>query len=53
MSNWRKSSHSGQEDCIEIALGSVVGVRDTKDRAGGVLTVSSGSWSVFLLEVQK
>jgi hypothetical protein len=51
---WRKSSYSGdQTNCIEIALGSVVGVRDTKDRAGGVLTVSSGSWSVFLLEVQK
>ena len=53
MSNWRKSSHSGQEDCVEISLGAVVGVRDTKDRAGGELTVSAGSWSVFVTEVQK
>jgi hypothetical protein len=54
MGVWRKSSYSGdQTNCVEIALGSVVGVRDTKDRAGGVLTVPAGSWSVFLRQVQK
>jgi hypothetical protein len=51
---WRKSSYSGdQTNCVEVALGSVVGVRDTKDRAAGVLTMSSGSWSVFVAEVRK
>jgi hypothetical protein len=51
---WCKSSYSGdQTNCVEVATGPVVGVRDTKDRAGGMLTVSSSSWSVFLLEVQK
>lgn len=54
MGVWRKSSYSGdQTNCVEVALGSVVGVRDTKDRAAGALTLAAGSWSVFLAEVRK
>ncbi|MGJ7909129.1 DUF397 domain-containing protein [Actinopolyspora sp. H202] len=48
---WRKSSRSHQKtNCVEVALSSrAVGIRDTKDRAGGTLTVTPqpgpGSWS--------
>jgi hypothetical protein len=36
---WRKSSFSGHaNNCVEVAaVGDLVGVRDTADRAGGVL----------------
>jgi hypothetical protein len=46
---WRKSSYSGHEDnCVEVALGAVVGVRDTKARAAGQLSVSSAAWQSVL-----
>jgi hypothetical protein len=42
---WFKSSRSKDvQDCVEVALGENVGVRDTKDRLGGQLSVSAGSW---------
>ena len=47
---WIKSSYSGGQggDCIEVAgSGSRVLVRDTKDRAGPVLTLSAASWHRF------
>lgn len=43
---WRKSSRSGTEaECVEVAFvpGSV-GVRDTKNRTGGVLLFPHQSW---------
>ena len=49
-SNWRKSSRSAQQtDCVEI--GCVPGgaaVRDTKDRAAGYFTATTGQWSAFV-----
>jgi hypothetical protein len=46
---WRKSSYSGPNDnCVEVALGSVVGVRDTKVRQAGQLTVSTPAWRSVL-----
>jgi len=46
---WRKSTYSGHEDnCVEVALGPVVGVRDTKARGAGQLTVSSAAWQSVL-----
>ena len=46
---WRKSTYSGQEaDCVEVSLAQVVRIRDTKDRAGGMLEISTRSWDAFL-----
>ncbi|MEV6896985.1 DUF397 domain-containing protein [Amycolatopsis sp. NPDC051372] len=48
---WNKSSHSStQANCVEvIATPSVeIGVRDTKDRGAGHLTVSAEAWTAFL-----
>ncbi|WP_410672682.1 DUF397 domain-containing protein [Amycolatopsis sp. cmx-4-68] len=46
---WRKSSYSGHEDnCVEVALGRVVGVRDTKARAAGQLSVPARAWRSVL-----
>jgi hypothetical protein len=43
--NWRTSSYSGQgQDCVEVRLGPDVGVRDTKNRAGGELDVAPAAW---------
>jgi hypothetical protein len=48
---WTKSSHSNGNGgaCVEIAATpEVVGVRDTKDRAGGTLTFTPKTWTTFL-----
>ncbi|MFD6755347.1 DUF397 domain-containing protein [Micromonospora gifhornensis] len=48
---WRKSSRSGnQGNCVEVAdalPGGGVGVRDSKDPNGPVLTFSPTSWTTF------
>lgn len=47
---WRKSSHSvgGESQCIEVARdATIVGVRDTKNRAAGYFTVSRTAWLAF------
>ncbi|GGN68964.1 hypothetical protein GCM10010112_33960 [Actinoplanes lobatus] len=52
---WRKSSRSGSEgNCVEVAdnLVGVVGVRDSKDRDGGMLVFSQVAWSAFLDDVK-
>jgi hypothetical protein len=46
---WRKSRHSGDDtNCVEVAVSETVGVRDTKDRPAGQLTVSRQAWSAVL-----
>ncbi|MEV7265108.1 DUF397 domain-containing protein [Micromonospora aurantiaca] len=47
---WRKSSRSGQSECVEVAdnLAGVVGVRDSKDPAGPVLTFTPDAWRAFV-----
>lgn len=47
---WRKSSRSnGAQNCVEVALEpEVVGVRDSKDRSGAVLTFSRQQWMQFV-----
>jgi hypothetical protein len=48
---WFKSSYSGAEggDCVEVAAGTAaVHVRDSKDVAGPVVTVSRTAWAGFV-----
>ncbi|MGK5445267.1 DUF397 domain-containing protein [Micromonospora sp. URMC 105] len=48
---WRKSTRSdnGGSTCVEVAtnLLHVVGVRDSKDRRGPVLTFAPEAWTAF------
>ena len=46
---WRKSSYSGNNGCVEVAVvGDRVAVRDTKDRDGPVLLFDEQEWVAFL-----
>jgi hypothetical protein len=48
--NWRKSSHSTGNggECLEVASADGVLIRDTTDRAGLALSVTTGAWTAFL-----
>jgi hypothetical protein len=50
--NWRKSPRSGGGDhCVEVAsspAARLVGVRDSKDRTGPVLTFTAAAWGAFI-----
>ncbi|WP_431921201.1 DUF397 domain-containing protein [Micromonospora wenchangensis] len=50
---WRKSTRSdnGGATCVEVAtnLPLVVGVRDSKDRGGPVLTFAPAAWTGFVV----
>lgn len=53
--NWRKSSYSGTNGggCVEVALTTRHAyVRDTKDRAGGTISVSREDWASFVERVK-
>jgi len=47
---WQTSSYSGGNgDCVEVAVApDTVLVRDSKDRDGPVLSVSTAAWHAFL-----
>lgn len=47
---WQTSSYStGGQNCVEVTdTASVIGIRDTKNRAHGALTVSRATWSTFV-----
>ena len=50
MDGWRKSTYSDANggQCVEAASGhGSVLVRDTTDRAGGTLTLSTEAWQTF------
>lgn len=52
---WRKSSYSGTNGggCVEVALTARhAHVRDTKDRAGGTISVSLEHWASFVERVK-
>jgi hypothetical protein len=46
---WRKSTFSGLNGCVEIAvLDGQIGVRDSKDRNGPILLFTHTEWNSFL-----
>ncbi|MET7970515.1 DUF397 domain-containing protein [Micromonospora sp. NPDC005305] len=52
---WRKSTRSNNGgDCVEVAdnLPGIVGLRDSKDPAGPVLTVEPKDWAAFIQAVK-
>ncbi|MCD0453357.1 DUF397 domain-containing protein [Actinocorallia sp. API 0066] len=50
--NFRKSSHSQERQCVEVADGgSTVVVRDSKDTAGPTLAFSRSAWSTFAKKI--
>lgn len=50
---WRTSTYSEKVDCVEVAnVGSGALVRDTKHRAGGMVSASAPAWSGFLAAVK-
>jgi Domain of unknown function (DUF397) len=51
--SWRKSSHSGNNGCVEVAfVQGRVAVRDSKDRTGPVLVFDRHEWDAFLRGVR-
>jgi hypothetical protein len=54
MLNWRKSSASGGEGaCVEVAhLGSLVLVRDSRDRPGSILALTGAQWLGLLRRIR-
>ena len=50
---WRKSSYSGANGCVEVALSDAkVAVRDSKDRQGSVLVFTPAEWDAFVAGVR-
>lgn len=48
---WFKSSLSGPltDNCVEVAFaGDLIGVRDSKNREGGVLVFTKTEWKAFV-----
>jgi len=53
--DWRKSSYSSNNggECVECGTGAdAVLVRDTTDRDGATLAVSSAAWTRFLASIR-
>jgi hypothetical protein len=48
--DWRKSSYSGANggQCVEVASGDGVIVRDTANRDGVTLEFPAGAWATFV-----
>jgi hypothetical protein len=50
---WRKSSKSGDSNCVEVAAtAAAVRVRDSKNPAGGILQFTPSAWSSFIQAIQ-
>jgi hypothetical protein len=50
---WRKSSRSGANGCVEVALDPAeVAVRDSKHQEGPVLRFNANEWEAFLAGVR-
>ena len=55
ITGWRTSTRTqGQGQCVEVGFGTErVGVRDTKNRAAGHLTVEPQRWQEFVSGVKR
>jgi hypothetical protein len=55
MDNWRTSSYSSGDggQCVEVASGDQIMVRDTTDRLGPMLTFTAGAWRAFMASVRQ
>ena len=55
MDNWRTSSYSSGDggQCVEVASGEEIMVRDTTDRWGPMLTFTAGAWRAFVVSVRQ
>jgi hypothetical protein len=49
---WVKSTFSASGNCVEVAAGDRVMVRDTRDVNGPVLTFSAAGWRDFTGQVK-
>ncbi len=49
---WVKSTFSGVGDCVEVARGATIAVRDSKDPEGPVLEFTPAEWRAFLAGVR-
>jgi hypothetical protein len=49
---WIKSSYSSTGNCLEVATGDQVLVRDTQDRSGSVLEFSPSAWIRFTTKIK-
>jgi hypothetical protein len=52
---WRKSTYSADNggNCVEVGgAGPAIAVRDTKDRAGAVLTFGADAWQRFAATIK-
>jgi hypothetical protein len=46
---WRKSTYSSNGgECVEVASGEGVMIRDTTDRDGVTIVVKAGAWERFI-----
>ncbi|MDA3629682.1 DUF397 domain-containing protein [Saccharopolyspora oryzae] len=54
ITDWRTSTRTqGQGQCVEVGFGAdCVGVRDTKNRSGGQITVAQQRWLEFVSGVK-
>lgn len=51
--SWRKATHSGQGNCVEVApSGDLIAVRDSKNTGGPVLLYSRTAWARFILDLK-
>lgn len=55
MDNWRTSSYSSGDggQCVEVALGDEIVVRDTTDSRGPMLTFTPDAWRAFIASVRQ
>lgn len=53
---WRTSSYTNynNNNCVEVGPApGVVGIRDTKNRARGHITISRAAWAMFVRDVAR